>query len=107
MLIAQMGDTFDRITELKRQSATKEKIELFSDYAMVVKRLSMKESTMSRFLFAITTKNAGVDELTNWEGTVSEIKRYMDVANESMKNIFGKRLNTITDEVSMLSMRHD
>ena len=37
MLIAQMGDTFDRITELKRQSATKEKIELFSDYVMIMK----------------------------------------------------------------------
>lgn len=78
MLIAQMSDTFDRITELKNQSATKEKIDLFSEYSMVVKRQSMKDDTMSRFLFAITPKNIGIDELSNWEGTVAEIKRYID-----------------------------
>ena len=62
---------------------------------------------MSRFLFAITPKNVGIDELSNWEGTVAEIKRYIDRNDESMKGTLGKRMGNIADEVTLLTRRHE
>ena len=40
MLIAIMGDTFARVSEVKEQSALKEKIKILSDFAYVVERES-------------------------------------------------------------------
>lgn len=36
MLIAIMGDTFDRVSEVKMQSALSEKISILADYVIVV-----------------------------------------------------------------------
>ena len=36
MLIAIMGDTFDRVSEIKSQSALAEKIKILADYVFVV-----------------------------------------------------------------------
>ena len=41
MLIAIMGDTFDRASEVKEQSALKEKIDILADYVVVVGRESV------------------------------------------------------------------
>ena len=43
MLIAIMGDTFDKASEVKEQSALKEKIDILADYVVVVGRESAKE----------------------------------------------------------------
>ena len=50
MLIAIMGDTFDKVTEDKHVNATKTKLSLMSDYAGVYKKGSDKEF----FLFVIS-----------------------------------------------------
>ena len=53
MLIAIMGDTFARVSEIKEQSALYEKIKILSDYVFVVPRESLSKGTKSRFIFAI------------------------------------------------------
>ena len=40
MLIAIMGDTFARVSEIKEQSALKEKVEILSDFVYIVERES-------------------------------------------------------------------
>ena len=40
MLIAIMGDTFDKAMEVKAQSALKEKIDILADYVAIVGRES-------------------------------------------------------------------
>lgn len=71
MLIAIMGDTFDRVSEVKEQSALSEKIAILSDYVIIVKRESVETGTKSKFIFAITPIALGADELGTWEGTVT------------------------------------
>ena len=78
MLIAIMGDTFARVSEVKEQSALKEKIEILSDYVIVVERESLENDNLSRFIFAIKPKTLGTDESSSWEGTVTQLKKALD-----------------------------
>ena len=71
MLIAIMGDTFARVSEAKEQSALSEKIQILADFVIVVRRESIEKGDLNRFIFAITPKNLGQDESSNWEGTVT------------------------------------
>ena len=59
MLIAIMGDTFDRVSEVKQQSALKEKISILADYVIVVSRETEENGYLKRFIFAITPKALG------------------------------------------------
>jgi len=74
MLIAIMGDTFDRVTESKEQSALVEKIRILADYVYVVPAESIEKGTLSRFLFAIRPKALGTDESGGWTGTTTILR---------------------------------
>ena len=78
MLIAIVGDTFERVTESREQSALVEKIGILADYVFVVPQESEKNGTLSRFLFAIRPKTLGADELGSWEGTATMIKNSVE-----------------------------
>ena len=80
MLIAIMGDTFDRVSEVKEQSALAEKIMILADYVIIVQRESVQRGNLSRFIFAIRPKSLGQDELGSWEGTVTQLKKAIDVS---------------------------
>jgi len=51
LLIAIMGDTFDRVSEVKEQSALAEKIKILADYVIIVRESDVDSDT---FLFAVT-----------------------------------------------------
>ena len=51
MLIAVMGDSFDKVKVTEKQSALKETIGLMSNYAIAVSRYSFKEKRESRFMY--------------------------------------------------------
>ena len=74
MLIAIMGDTFDRASEVKEQSALKEKIDILADYVVVVGRESIEKKNLDRFIFAVVPASTSTDEIANWEGTVTSLK---------------------------------
>ena len=78
MLIAIMGDTFDRVTESRAQSALVEKIRIMADYVYVVPRESTAKGTKNKFLFAIRPKELGADESGSWEGTAALIIKAME-----------------------------
>ena len=71
MLIAIMGDTFARVSEVKEQSGLQERIKILADYVIVVPRESVEDGNLSRFIFAISPKSLGTDEGASWEGTVT------------------------------------
>ena len=77
-LIAIMGDTFARVSEIKDQSALVEKIRILSDYVIVVRRESEERGDLSRFIYAISPKSLGQDEAGSWEGTVTQLKKAID-----------------------------
>jgi len=78
MLIAIMGDTFERVTESREQSALVEKIKILADYVYVVPKESQEKGTMSRFLFVVKPKNLGQDELGSWEGTATMLDKSIE-----------------------------
>ena len=78
MLIAIMGDTFARVSEVKEQSALKEKIAILSDYVILVERETLARGNLSRYLFAVEPKALASDENSSWEGTVSQLRKMID-----------------------------
>ena len=88
MLIAIMGDTFERVTEMREQSAAVEKISILADFVYLVPRESEEKGTLKRFLFAIRPRTLGADELGVWEGTATMLKHAIEKnATKSTKNI--------------------
>ena len=59
MLIAIMGDTFARVSEVKDQSALSEKLKILADYVIVVKNSKLDED---KYLFSISPASLGTDE---------------------------------------------
>ena len=72
MLIAIMGDTFSRVSEIKKQMALKEKIGILADYVIVVRDSPVDHHS---FLYSVTSHQLGADEQDNWEGTITSIKQ--------------------------------
>ena len=75
MLIAIMGDTFDKVTEVKEQSGLREKIDILADYVILVGRESEVNRTLHRYIFAISPTTTSTDESGTWEGTVTALKK--------------------------------
>ena len=92
MLIAIMGDTFDRNTEAKAQSALVEKIRILADFVYVVPAESIEKGTLSRFLFAIRPKNLGTDENQGWTGTTAIIKTTIESTSASMTKTINNKI---------------
>jgi len=63
MLIAIMGDTFSRVTEVKEQSALAEKIKILADYVILVRSSALDED---RYLFSIAPSNMSSGESASW-----------------------------------------
>ena len=96
MLIAIMGDTFDRVSEVKEQSALAEKINILADYVTIVRK---SEVDLDKFLYAVTPAQLGSDELATWDGTVTQLKKTIDTAMKNNKDFVGKKISTISDQV--------
>lgn len=105
MLIAIMGDTFARVSEIKDQSAAVEKMKILADYVIIVRRESVKQGDKNRFIFAITPKSLGQDEAGSWEGTVTQLKKAIDTSMSQIKSQMNKRVGGIQSEVAMVSSK--
>ena len=105
MLIAIMGDTFDRSSEVKEQSALKEKIDILSDYVVVVGRESVEKKNLDRFIFAVEPTTTSTDEISNWEGTVTSLKQALAAESNGIKSSMHKRIGNLSLEVSGATQR--
>ena len=95
MLIAVMGDTFDRVSEVKEQSALAEKIQILADYVIIVRRESIKTNDLNKFIFAVKPKSMGSDEQGGWEGTVTQLKKANEASTAQVKSAFNRRLGQV------------
>ena len=69
MLIALMGDTFERITNQRALFATRTKLALLADYAANIHTAPTSEDLAKKFLFVIEPEiEEGFDE--DWHGRV-------------------------------------
>ena len=105
MLIAIMGDTFDRVSENKEQSGLKERIKILADYVIVVSRESQAEGTVHRFIFAISPTTVSTDESSSWEGTVTTLKKTINDSTSVIKQAMSKRISALSIEVTSAAAR--
>jgi hypothetical protein len=86
LLIAIMGDTFDKVTEKKEESKLKEICEMMSDYEGIMDR--EKEFKHSKYIIVVKVEKARANQNSDWEGRLSSLKSYFtsivqDVRKES------------------------
>ena len=88
MLIAIMGDTYERVIENRVVNATKTRLELLSDLVFTLDQKSA-ELDPDCFMFIVQPDDDDGEEGDDWEGTVNKITRL------TAKNIndLGKQLN--------------
>jgi len=73
MIIAFMGDTFERIAENKDVYATKGKLELLADYAFLLNDSSNAEKEKI-FLHVIKPDGDEESDLSTWQGSIHRMQ---------------------------------
>ena len=70
MLIAIMGDTFDRVIENKQRFALMEKTQIYSDFIYAIQLSKTFEGR--RYAYVVTPITEGDSDV--WEGSISRIR---------------------------------
>lgn len=68
MLIAIMGDTFERVTENKELNSIKTKLKIVSE---LMYNIPLDEGDDKSLLFVVTPDDDGENDVVTWEGTVN------------------------------------
>ena len=101
MLIAIMGDTFDKVTEFRDINATKSKLELMSDLVAIMDATDKEENEES-FLFIVKPVNEDDDDTVDqWQGS---IKTMTHVFERSIKKLF-KSVEASKQDVKTVVMK--
>ena len=95
MLIAIMGDTFGKVTEIKEQSGLKEKINILADFVWLIP----DDATQSRYVYSMQPKTQTEEESNGWEGTVTTIKKVIATSNKSSRENTKRDISTVEQEV--------
>ena len=74
LLIAIMGDTFDRVQEVKVQAAAKEKISMITDFIWV---LDLQEQFGDAKYVVIVEQQTISDNASVWEGKIGQLKNFI------------------------------
>ena len=116
MLIAIMGDTFERITEQRTLFATRTKLALLADYAANIRTAPTPDDLAKKFLFVVEpeAEEEGFDE--SWQGTVHQLHslnkkhsnllhkqnaKKFDLLDEKIMEVDANMADIKTDVVSM------
>ena len=83
MLIAIMGDTFERIYTEKAENALKTKIELMNDMALIMNRKDKHEEEKV-FLIVAQPELEEDEEMDEWVGTFNSIKAHTQKRIQSL-----------------------
>ena len=82
MLIAIMGDTFERTIENRQLNNTRTKIELMGeqtnniiDFSCFGKKEKKGDDKEKSYLFVITPDEADIDENDSWEGSIKQMSK--------------------------------
>ena len=95
MLIAIMGDTFGKVTEIKEQSGLKEKINILADFVWIIP----DDETQSRYVYSMQPKTQTEEESNGWEGTVTTIKKVIAQSNKSSRDNTKRDISSVEQEV--------
>lgn len=102
MLIAIMGDTFERITENRDLNKTRTKLGLMGELSSTIYD---SEKDNERFMFCITPDEQDEDELGEWEGSIKQMSKLMDKRITVLELKLNKSLLELKDGAEMSSQR--
>ena len=104
-----MGDTFSRTIDNRELNSTKTKLQLLGDLSANIHHRETQKSEVDenneRFLFVVTPDEDEKDELSTWEGSISQISRVTEKRITQLEVKLEKRLNSITEQVESSSKR--
>ena len=87
MIIAIMGDTFEKVTENKLSIYRKNKLELMQEYAGFLPKWNPEQ-----FMFKVTVEEEKQDDIDSWDGSLNFIKRINDRHFADMKANFSSQM---------------
>ena len=99
LLIAAMGDTYDQVKDSDKQTSLKETIKLMSTYAIVVKRYTKDEELDNKFIYTVQKETQGEEELSEWEGKLTQLKRHFSFATDGHNVMVTNRVQKVDDKL--------
>ena len=105
MLIAIMGDSFDRVIENKEVNSTKMKLSILESFSNI---LPQQDATQRHDTVLIAARRAdpSADEGDEWEGTIKKLTRVVESTGRRVESRLGtkvERLQTTVEELSRKS----
>lgn len=97
MLIAIMGDTFERVIENREVNSIKTKLDLMSDLAGVLKSKNKSEVEKDVFLYVVTPDDEDLDNSDDWEGVVNKISRDTEKHMSGLKTTLNKQIEKLIE----------
>ena len=104
-----MGDTFARTIDNRELNSTKTKLQLLGDLSANIHQIETQDSEVNEntvgFLFVVTPDEDEQDELSTWEGSISQMSKITEKRISQLETKLEKRLNGITEQVESFSKR--
>ena len=104
MLIAIMGDTFERVIENRDVNATKTKLDLMSDLVATLEQTSTEEEE-KYFMFIVQPDDKEDDDGDDWEGSVNKITRMITKIIDNLGSQFAKKTDKLQDSIDEFSRK--
>jgi len=100
MLIAIMGNTFDKVMDKRSLSSLRERIAMMQDYRKVVTFLGLDKS----YKFMIILKPSSLSDIgeESWDGKVTAIKQVVTDNQEKAEEAHNKRQHRIESRIQSI-----
>jgi chromosome segregation ATPase len=95
MLIAIMGDTFGKVTEIKDQSALREKVRIIADFVFLVR---VDKSLETKYIYSLNPKRAE-DDLTIADIT-AQVKQMINESEKDIKKDLADKIEVVKNEIN-------
>ena len=87
MLIAIMGDSFNKEVENKELNRTKTKLEMLGDFSFILNKKDKKEENLTYMFVAMVSGTQDYDP-DNWEGSIRRLTNVVECQSRSLKERF-------------------
>jgi len=104
MLIAVMGDTYERVIENKEVNATQTKLAIMDDLTAILPQES-SEQAQELYLFLAIPALEEDDEGESWEGSLKRMTRLVERNTQALTSRLDKKTNALQDSIEEMSKK--
>jgi len=105
MLIAVMGDTYERIIENKEVNATMSKLTILADLNAVLPQQGSIASDKEVYLFLVKPNEELDDEGDSWEGSLKRIIRVVERKSRAIEQRLDKKTDALQASIEDMSKK--